>query len=222
MIEIRNISKSYRTASGWNRVLNDISVTFPTGRSVGILGLNGAGKSTLLRLIGGVEPPDQGEIYRDVRLSWPIGFSGGFLPHSTGRDNTRFIARIYNADIYQVEQFVADFAELGEYYDMQYYTYSSGMKARLAFAISMAIEFECYLVDEITAVGDKRFRDKYQDIFMERKARSTVIMVSHQASTIKNYCDMSAVLFNNKIELFATVEEGMQDYEEKIKTVTMK
>jgi len=222
MIEIKNISKAYRTASGWNQVLNDISVTFPSKRSVGILGLNGAGKSTLLRLIGGVEPPDRGEIYRDVTMSWPIGFSGGFLPHSTGRDNTRFIARIYNADIYKIEEFVAEFAELGEYYDMQYYTYSSGMRARLAFAISMAIEFDCYLVDEITAVGDQRFRDKYHNIFMERKDRSTVIMVSHQPGTIKNFCDMSAVLFNNKIELFDTVEEGMQAYDEKIKSVKRK
>jgi capsular polysaccharide transport system ATP-binding protein len=219
MIEVRNLSKSYRTASGWNRVLNNISFTLPTGRSVGILGLNGAGKSTLLRLIGGVEPADSGEIYRDVTMSWPIGFNGGFLPHSSGRDNTRFIARIYDADIHQVEAFVAEFAELGEYYDMQYYTYSAGMRARLAFAISMAIEFECYLVDEVTAVGDQRFRDKYQQIFQERKSRSTVVMVSHQASLIKSYCDMSAVLFNNKIELFDTVEEGMRDYEEKIKSV---
>ena len=160
MIELRNICKAYRTNHGWNQVLDDISISFPAGRNIGIFGLNGVGKSTLLRMIAGVEPPETGEIYRDINISWPIGFSGGFLPHSSGRDNTRFIARIYNANMNEVENYVKEFSELGEYYDMMYYTYSAGMKARLAFAISMAIEFECYLVDEITSVGDMRFQKK--------------------------------------------------------------
>jgi capsular polysaccharide transport system ATP-binding protein len=219
MIEIRNLSKAYRVSHGWNQVLDDISVQFPTGRNIGILGLNGSGKSTLLRLIGNVEPPDSGEIYRDVRTSWPIGFSGGILPDMTGREGTRFVSRIYGADIKDTEEYVQEFSELGQYYDMQIRTYSSGMRSRLGFAISMAMEFDCYLVDEVTAVGDQRFRAKYQQEFINRKERSSVIMVSHQPNTIKDFCDMTAVLFDSKITLFESVEEGMQAYREKIQSV---
>jgi capsular polysaccharide transport system ATP-binding protein len=219
VITLSNISKAYRTAKGWNQVLDNISVTFPSGRSVGILGLNGSGKSTLLRLIGGVESPDKGEITRDVNVSWPIGFSGGFLPFATGRESTRFISRIYGASIQDIEAFVEEFSELGEYYDMPYNTYSSGMRARLAFAISMAMEFDCYLVDEATAVGDQRFRDKYQEAFAERHSRSTVIMASHQAHTIKEFCNMSAILFNSRITLYDSVEEGMTAYNELIRSI---
>ena len=219
MIDIRNITKSYRTASGWNKVLNNISATFPSGRSIGILGLNGAGKTTLLKLIGGVEPPDKGEIYRDVTISWPIGFSGAFAPTSTGRESTRFVARIYGAEVRDVEKYVKEFSELGEYYDMPYQTYSAGMRARLGFAISMAMEFDCYLVDEVTAVGDQRFKERYQQEFVNRRSKSTVIMASHQPNTIREFCDMSAVLFNGEITLHDTVESGMASYDEKIKSV---
>ena len=222
MINITNVSKGYRVASGWHHVLDDISICFPSNRNIGIMGLNGAGKSTLLRLIGGVEAPDKGEIYRDVNVSWPIGFSGGILPVMTGREGTRFITRIYGGDIKEVEEFVMEFAELGDYFDMEVKTYSSGMKARLGFAISMAMEFECYLVDEVTAVGDQRFREKYHHEFMQRKKNSSLLMVSHQPSTIKEFCDMSAVLFDGKIVLYDTVEEGMQVYNEKIQSIKRK
>ena len=219
MIDIRNVSKSYRTGRGWNQVLDNISATFPTDKSIGILGLNGAGKTTLLKLIGSVEPPDKGEIYRDVTISWPIGFSGAFLPTATGRESTRFISRIYGVDIKKVEEFVLEFSELGEYFDMPFQTYSAGMRARLGFSISMAVEFDCYLVDEVTAVGDQRFRDKYYREFLSRRGRSTVIMASHQPNTIKEFCNMAAVLFDSHITLYNTVEEGMAAYEEIIKSV---
>lgn len=219
MIEIRNVSKAYRTASGWNQVLDNISATFPSDRSIGILGLNGAGKTTLLKLIGGVEPTDKGEIYRDITISWPIGFSGAFAPTATGRESTRFIARIYGADIKEVEKFVLDFSELGEYFDMPFQTYSAGMRARLGFSISMAVEFDCYLVDEVTAVGDQRFKEKYYNEFLSRRDRSTVIMASHQTHTIKEFCDMTAILFDSHITLYDSVEEGMKAYQEKIDSV---
>ena len=219
MIAIRNITKSYRTAHGWNEVLSNISTTFPSDHSIGILGLNGSGKTTLLKLIGGVEPPDSGEIYRDVTISWPIGFSGAFAPTSTGRESARFISRIYGADIKKIEEFVLEFSELGVYFDMPYQTYSAGMRARLGFSISMAIEFDCYLVDEVTAVGDQRFKDKYYNEFLNRRDRSTMIMASHQTHTIKEFCDMSAVLFDSHITLYDTVEEGMDAYQEKIASV---
>ena len=219
MIEIRNISKAYRTANGWNQVLDNISAVFPTDKSVGILGLNGAGKSTLLKLIGGVEPPDKGEIYRNMTISWPIGFGGAFAPTATGRESTRFVARIYGGDIKKIEEFVHEFSELDEYFDMPYQTYSAGMRARLGFSISMAMEFDCYLVDELTAVGDQRFRDRYQEEFRNRRHKSTVIMASHQANTIQEFCDMTAVLFNSNLTLYDSVEEGMAVYQERIKSV---
>jgi len=217
MIDIQNLSKAYRTSNGWNQVLDDISIRFPTNKNVGILGLNGSGKSTLLRLIGNVEPPDKGEIYRYVQVSWPIGFSGGILPEMTGREGTRFVSRIYGANIEEVESYVEEFSELGVYFDMEVKTYSSGMRSRLGFAISMAMEFECYLVDEITAVGDKRFREKYREEFLSRKERSSLIMVSHQPNTIKDFCDMAAVLFNGQVTLYDSVDEGMDVYAEKIR-----
>jgi capsular polysaccharide transport system ATP-binding protein len=219
MIDIRHVSKAYRIEHGWNQVLDDISIQFPSHRNIGILGLNGSGKSTLLRLIGNVEPTDTGEIYRDVKVSWPIGFSGGILPEMTGREGTRFVSRIYGADIKETEKFVQEFSELGNYYDMRVKTYSSGMKSRLGFAISMSMEFECYLVDEITSVGDQRFRNKYRQEFEARKERSSLIMVSHQANTIKESCDMAAVLFESKITLYDSVDEGMRVYTELIEQV---
>ena len=212
MIELVNVSKSYRKGSGWNRVLRDISVTFPTGHSVGILGLNGAGKSTLLRLIGGVEPPDTGIVRRDITVSWPLGFSGGFQGSLTGRENTRFIARIYGAPEGEIERYVQAFAELGDYFDMPISSYSSGMRARLSFSVSMATDFQCYLVDEITAAGDERFQMKYRQAFVERKKRSTMIMVSHSEMTIRKYCDMAAVLHEGHLELYETVREAVMVY----------
>ncbi len=222
MINLVNISKSYRVANGWHQVLDNISVSFPSNKNIGILGLNGSGKSTLLRLIGGVESLDKGTIYRDVQVSWPIGFNGGILPTMTGREGTRFVTRIYGGDIREAENFVLDFAELGDYFDMEIKTYSAGMKARLGFAISMAMEFECYLVDEITAVGDQRFKEKYHNEFMKRRQNSSLLMVSHQPNTIKEFCDMAAVLFESKITLYDTVEEGMHVYSELIKSVKRK
>jgi len=219
MIDVINVAKAYRTSSGWNHVLDDISITVPTAKSVGILGLNGSGKSTLLRLIGGVEPVDQGEIRKNVTISWPIGFSGAFLPTATGRESTRFISRIYGRELKEIEQFVLEFSELGEYFDMPYATYSAGMRARLGFAISMAIEFDCYLVDEVTAVGDQRFRDKYYLEFKKRSGKSTVIMASHQAGTIKEFCDMTALLIDSKITLYENVDDGMAAYQEYVKSV---
>lgn len=212
MIDLRHITKSYRMHNGWHKVLDDISVCLPSHRNIGILGLNGAGKSTLLRIIGNVEPPDSGELYKDIKISWPIGFTGGILPEMTGREGTRLIARIYGSDIYEVENFVEEFTELGRYFDMEVKTYSSGMRSRLGFAISMAMDFDCYLVDEVTSAGDRRFREKYRKEFMDRHEKASLLMVSHQPSTIVDFCDMAAVLVNGKLTLYDTVEEGMEVY----------
>jgi len=181
---------------------------------VGVLGLNGAGKSTLLRVIGAVEPADDGIIRKDVKVSWPIGFSGAIHTNLTGRENARFIARIYGESIREVEQFAETFTELGPYFDMAANTYSTGMRARLAFAISIAAQFECYLVDEITSVGDMRFTLKYRKAFREKLKHASLVMVSHNAQTIRDYCDIGAILHRGQLRMFDTIAEAMDEYEQ--------
>ncbi len=212
MIEINRLSKSYKVGFEWNLVLNDVSVTFPTGISIGILGLNGAGKSTLLRIIGGAEPPDSGTVRKHVRVSWPIAFSGGFHADLTGRENTRFIARVYGESPPKIERFTEDFSELGRYFDMPFKTYSSGMRARLSFAVSMACEFDCYLVDEVTAVGDRRFSLRYREAFKERLKNASVIMASHNAETVRDYCSVGGILHRGNLEMFDSIHKALAAY----------
>ncbi len=213
MIELRNITKTYRTIAGPNVVLDDISVEIPRGVSVGVFGRNGAGKSTLLRIIGGAEMPDCGEVLRGGKISWPLGFSGGFSPSLTGEENCRFVARIYGQDVDRVVDEASDFAEIGDYFYMPVRTYSSGMRARLAFGLSMTIDFDVYLVDEVTAVGDKSFQSKCRDAFVDRSGRASLIMVSHNTKTLQEYCDIGAVLRQGQLQLFDTVDEAAQEYE---------
>lgn len=214
MVEFRGVSKAFRNREGAKRILARTDLVIPRGRSIGVLGLNGAGKSTLLRMIAGTEPPDTGTIRRNVRMSWPLGFSGGFNGSLSGVENLRFICRIYGADIGRVAAFVEDFAELGSYLRMPVRTYSSGMKGRLAFALSMAIDFECYLVDEIIGVGDRRFQKKCREAFQERKARSDLIMVSHSMSIIREHCEVAAILSGGCLTLYDDMDEAVALYEE--------
>lgn len=189
MISVEHVSKQYQMRGGMRTVLDDINFSLQKGEKVGILGRNGAGKSTLIRLISGVEPPTSGEIKRTMSISWPLAFSGAFQGSLTGMDNLRFICRIYNVDIDYVKAFTEEFSELGQYLYEPVKRYSSGMKARLAFALSLAVEFDCYLIDEVIAVGDSRFADKCKyELFEKRKDRS-IILVSHSHSAMKQYCD---------------------------------
>jgi capsular polysaccharide transport system ATP-binding protein len=213
MIELEQISKSYATKVGHHVVLDRVSFSFPSRTNIGILGRNGAGKSTLLRIIAGTEQPDSGAVRRSGVVSWPIGFAGGFNGSLSGEENCRFVARIYGADIDEVVGFTMDFAELGEYFYMPVKTYSSGMRARLAFGLSMAIEFDAYLVDEVTAVGDSNFQAKCRKAFEERSGRSSVIIVSHQMTTVRDYCQRCAVLVGGKLLCFDSVEAAQAVYE---------
>jgi capsular polysaccharide transport system ATP-binding protein len=213
MIEVRHVSKAYPMRHGMNQVLNDISLTFATGENMGILGRNGSGKSTLLRILAGIEQPDSGEIIRQRRVSWPLGFSGGFNGSLTGEENSRFVARIYGTDVSRVSRFAQDFSELHQYFYMPVRTYSTGMKSRLAFALSMAIDFSVYLIDEVTAVGDKPFQNKCREAFRERRGRSSLIMVSHNLGTIKQFCDRCAVLINGQLHICESINEAEQRYE---------
>lgn len=207
MIELLNVTKAYRTNQGPHVVLDQITTTFEDRVSVGILGRNGAGKSTLLRILGGAEQPDDGKIIRHGRVSWPIGFSGGFNGSLTGEENCRFVARVYGADVDEVVEFARGFAEIGNYFGEPVRTYSSGMRARLAFGLSMAIDFDTYLVDEVTAVGDRTFQDRCRRSFAERQERSCVIIVSHQISTIKQYCDRYALIRRGQLHFFDDIKE---------------
>jgi capsular polysaccharide transport system ATP-binding protein len=213
MITLKHVSKSYPVRNGRHTVLNDISIEFPSDKSVGILGVNGAGKSTLLRLLAGVETPDTGSVIRRGRISWPLGFSGGFNGSLTGEENCRFVSRIYDEDINRVTSFAYEFSELGKFFYMPVRTYSSGMRSRLAFGLSMAIDFDCYLVDEVTAVGDRHFNRKCKAAFEERRGKSTLLMVSHSMGTIRQYCDHFAVLNNGKLRMFDNLGVAERSYD---------
>lgn len=212
MIQLDQIFKFYRTEGHVKIVLDHVSAVFQSGKSYGLLGVNGAGKSTTLRMIAGTELPNAGRILRSVRVSWPLGFSGGFHPKMTGRENVKFVARVYGADVRKVIRFVEDFSELGDYIDVPVMTYSSGMMARLAFGLSMAIEFDCYLIDEITAVGDLRFRARCKAAFDARRKSSDLLVVSHSMATIKDYCDSGAVLVDGQLMMFDTVDKAVEVY----------
>jgi capsular polysaccharide transport system ATP-binding protein len=212
MIQLNNVFKFYRTEGHVKIVLDHVSMVFDSRRSYGLLGVNGAGKSTTLRLIAGTELPNSGLVRRSVRVSWPLGFAGGFHHLMSGRENVHFVARVYGADIRKTIAFVEDFSELGEYLDVPVKTYSSGMMARLAFALSMAIEFDVYLIDEITAVGDARFQARCQEAFAQRRKNAGLIMVSHSMQTIKDYCDRGGVLVEGQLIMFDTADKAIEMY----------
>lgn len=214
MIDIHNVTKTYKTRNGNRTILDGVNLFVGRGEKVGILGRNGAGKSTLIRLISGAELPTSGQIHRTMSISWPLAFGGAFQGSLTGLDNLRFICRIYEADITQAIPYVEEFSELGLYLREPVKKYSSGMRARLAFAISMAVEFDCFLIDEVVAVGDSRFHEKCRvELFEKRKDRAMII-VSHDPGYIRLHCDRAAVLSAGKIYLFDEVEKALSYYEQ--------
>jgi len=212
MIKFENVLKFYRIHRHRKVVLNYVSISLQPGSSYGILGVNGAGKSTFIRLIAGSELPNSGRVQRTTRVSWPLGFGGGLHPNLTGRENVRFLARVYGEDPRQVTEFVEDFAEIGPYMDAPVKTYSSGMVARVAFGLSMAIDFECYLIDEVMAVGDARFTERCRVEFNKRKVHSDIIMVTHDTSAIREYCDHGIVLANGNLHYFHEVDDAIELY----------
>jgi capsular polysaccharide transport system ATP-binding protein len=212
MIQLSDVFKYYTTKGHVRVVLNHVSTTFEAGWSYGLMGVNGAGKSTLLRIIAGTELPNGGLVRRSQRVSWPLGFAGGFHPLMSGRDNVKFVARVYGADALQVCRFVEDFSELGDYLDAPVQTYSTGMLARLGFGLSMAIEFDCYLIDEVTVVGDARFQKRCEEAFAHRTQNADLIMVSHSMPVIKSYCQRGAVLVEGRLLMFESVDSAIETY----------
>jgi len=214
MITCENLRKSYPMGKGRKIVLDGVDVAIAPGEKVGLLGRNGAGKTTLIKLIGGVEMPTGGKITRHMTVSWPLGFGGGFQGSLTGYDNARFIARIYGRDYGDLRGFVEDFTELGRQLQMPVKTYSSGMRARLAFALSLAIEFDCYMIDEVIMVGDQNFQRKCHTELFEKRGDRALILASHSEDTIRDYCDSALVLHQGKGRLFDDVELALKVYEE--------
>lgn len=215
MIRIEELTKSYKTPKGRHYVFKDLNIVFPEGKSIALIGHNGAGKSTLLRMIGGIDRPDFGRIITNKTISWPVGLAGGFQGSLTGRENVKFVARLYakKTELKEKVDFVERFAELGKYFDMPIKTYSSGMRSRLGFGLSMAFEFDYYLVDEVTAVGDAKFKEKCAELFDEKRKKSNLLMVSHSLYSLNQYCDY-AVLFDrhNNVTLFDDVKEAIYQY----------
>lgn len=193
-------------------MLDGINLTVKMGEKIGILGRNGAGKSTLIRILGGVEKPTSGSIYRNMNISWPLAFSGAFQGSLTGADNVRFVCRVYDVDYEQAMEVVDSFAELGKYLYEPVKVYSSGMRARLAFAISLAVDFDCYLIDEVISVGDAKFHQKCQEELFEKRAHKAMIIVSHELHNIRDYCDKVAVLNNGKLLIYEDIEEAVSIY----------
>lgn len=214
MIAVEHVYKRYQTNSGWRMVLNDINFELQKGEKIGILGRNGAGKSTLIRLLSGVEPPTSGEIQRNMSISWPLAFSGAFQGSLTGMDNLRFICRVYDVDEDYVRAFTEEFSELGRYLYEPVKRYSSGMKARLAFALSLAVEFDCYLIDEVIAVGDSRFSAKCKYELFERRQDRSIILVSHSHAAMKEYCDNAMVLQDGHLHQFDNMDLAYKYYHE--------
>ena len=216
MIKLENIVKKYHTRAGSRIVLDNINLEVKRGEKVGILGRNGAGKSTLIRLMSGAELPTSGHIYRGMQLSWPLAFGGAFQGSLTGIDNLKFICRVYGVDYRDKIAFVEEFSELGQYLREPIKKYSAGMRARLAFAISMSIEFDCFLIDEIVAVGDSRFHEKCNIELFEKRRDRSMILVSHDPGYIREHCDHAAVLIAGKLYSFDHIDEAFEFYDKSV------
>jgi len=212
MIELRNLTKNFTVEGHRSVVVNQVNAVFPTGVSVGLLGRNGAGKSTLLKIIAGTMNPTAGRVVSDGTVSWPVGFAGSFHPELTGVQNTRFIARVYGVDTDALVDFVEDFAELGVHFHQPFGTYSSGMRSRLAFGVSMGIRFDTYLVDEVTSVGDAAFRQKSDMVFKRRMQESGAIVVSHSMAMMENLCDMGMVLENGNLIVHDNIQDAIKHH----------
>jgi len=215
VFELRNITKSYLTPKGRRHVFRDLSLQIPPGKNIGLIGRNGSGKSTLMRLLGGADVPDSGTVVTNKSISWPVGLSGGLHGTMTGRENIKFVSRVYGAEgdaMRQKVSYVEDFAEIGSWIDEPVKTYSSGMRSRLAFGLSMAFDFDYYLIDEVMSVGDAHFKRKCADVFETRLQKSKVVLVSHSMPEIKKLCDVVLLVRDGGVQIYDDVDEGIKAY----------
>lgn len=214
MISLQNLTKYYPSDLGNQYIFQDINFEIPEGNNIGILGSNGAGKSTLFRILAGSEYPNRGKVVTDKEISWPVALATGIHPQMTGRENTRFIGRVNGvADLDEYEEKVKQFAELGVKYDLPVRTYSSGMRSRLAFGCCIAIDFDIYLIDEATSVGDQKFRKKARNALLEKRETANVIMVSHELKEIEEFCDSVIIIHQGQLTFYSDIQEGLQVYQ---------
>lgn len=218
MITFENVFKTYRLQGKSKVIAQDINAVFPDRTSIALLGRNGAGKSSLLRMIAGTMRPDKGEIRSNGSISWPVGFAGSFHGDLTGAQNARFIGRIYGVNTDTLLDFVEDFAGLGQHFNLPFRTYSSGMRSRLAFGVSMGIRFDTYLIDEVTSVGDANFRAKCDELLGERLKTSNAVVVSHAMPTLRKLCNAGAVLENGQLTYFESVEDAISQHHKNMGT----
>jgi capsular polysaccharide transport system ATP-binding protein len=218
MIKVNNLTKSFYYQGKKTTIFKDLNFCINTGESIAILGANGAGKSTLLRILGGIDLPDSGTIETDSTISWPVGLVGGFQGSLTGRENVTFVSRIYSEKqkVPEKVRYVEEFAELGVYFDRPFKTYSSGMRSRVTFGLSMAFDFDVYLIDEVTAAGDQRFREKSKRVLMERKKNADFLMVDHNLWGLKLHCDRAFILDGGKIEEYSDLDEAVALHTERL------
>ena len=216
MITVTGLCKDYHSETRriYNRVLSNVSFTISPGEKIAVLGRNGAGKSTLIRLIAGIEVPTTGSIERTMSVSWPVGLEGGIGGTMTGNDNIRLICRLYDKPFKPLRDFVEDFAELGKYLGEPVLTYSTGMRARLNFALSIAVDFDCYLIDEIIAVGDTRFQRRSQEELFDKRADRSLILASHVPHIIKQYCSRALVLHRGRGKMFDDLDLAFDIYDD--------
>jgi len=216
MIELKNVTKYFQTKQGKNYILKDMSITIPSDTNIGILGRNGAGKSTIMRMLGHIEFPNKGRITSNYTFSWPLGLSGGFVGNMTGRANVKFVCRLYgrsDEQIHEIIEFVNDFSELGNYFDMPIKTYSSGMKGRLSFGLSLAFDFDYMLIDETLSVGDARFRKKSKEALIKKIESCHVLLVSHDMGTLKDICDAGIVVNKGQMYYYNDINDAILEYE---------
>jgi len=221
MIELRQLTKSYPTRLGRRYVFRDLNFTFPPGTNIGLMGRNGAGKSTLLRLLGGIDTPDRGAVVTDARISWPVGLAGGFQSSLTARENVAFVCRVqgaYGDELRQKLRFVDDYSHIGDYFNLPVSSFSSGMRSRVAFGLSMAFDFDYYLIDEVMAVGDPQFKTKSRALMLQRLTKANVIMTSHNVIDIRQYCNVVLHVDGGQVRVYEDIEEGISAYQAAPKT----
>ncbi len=217
MIELKNVTKYFMTKKGKNYILNDVTFTIPSDVNVGILGRNGTGKSTIMRMLGRIEFPDKGEILSKNTFSWPLGLSGGFVGNMTGKANVKFVCRLYGKsqkEIDEIINFVKEFSELKNYFDMPIKNYSAGMRGRLSFGLSLAFDFDYMLIDETLSVGDARFKKKAKEALMKKIENCQILLVSHDMNTLKELCDVGIVVNEGKMSYFPDINDAIAHYAE--------
>jgi len=216
MIRLEGVTKYFPTKHGRKYILRDVTMTIPSGVNLGILGRNGAGKSTLMRMLGHIEFPNRGKILSNHTFSWPLGLGGGFVGSMTGRANVKFVCRLYNRTPQQIEEiieYVKEFSELGDYFDMPIKTYSSGMKSRLSFGLSLAFDFDYLLIDETLSVGDARFKKKSKEALMKKIENCNILLVSHDMNTLRELCQAGIVLDSGQMHYFESIEDAIEAYD---------